>query len=335
MVDFAQLRKRSGTNFAALQKTLEKTERQGFQRDERLWHYGNKDDKSSSIIRFLPIGKADFELVKEGKFSESDLTPVVKIMSHSFKGPTGAWFIENSLQTFGEACPVREFDGPQWGPAKEKDDKAAQDILKQRLPRTSYTACIYVIKDSVNPENEGKIRLFRFGETIKKMIEKAGNPEFETEQAFDPFCFWEGADLILNLTFEERKIGTREVKVPLWDNVKWANPAPFLGADESAIKEVWENQYSLLEFLDRKNFKTYEELREKYLKVMGLDDEGKPDGTGASLGKSAKELLTEGMESTPAPEPSKALESTAEKQPAKEPISDDMFMSEFEELLNS
>lgn len=301
-IDFNMLRQRSGSNFAALQQSLEKTEKKSYQKDERIWKYAKgTDGKSSSIIRFLSISKADYEKVQAGEFRTEDLTPMIKMIRHSFKGPKGSWYVENSLQTFGEPCAVREHDGPLWKVAKDANDKGMIDILRERLPKTEYFAQILVIKDSVHPENNGKVKIFQFGETIRKLIDKAGKPEFETETPFDPFDFWEGADLLLNLTYEKRKIGKRDdVDVPVWDAVKWAAPSPLFGGDESKIKEIWENQYSLLELIDRKNFKTYEELKAKFAKVMGLDENMNPEGNGASLGKSAESFINE----TPsAPEP--------------------------------
>jgi len=353
MVDFAALRQRKGTNFDALQKSLEKSSSGGgFKKDERIWKpKENKDGKSSSIIRFLPIPAVDFDLVAQGKFPETDLTPLIKVVRHQFQGPNG-WYVENSLQTFGEACPVREHDGPIWGDAKKRNDKPLQEVLKKRLPKQDEYVGIYVIKDGTSPENNGGVFLYQVPATIKKMIDLANKPEFENQVAFDPFDIWEGKDLILNITYETKAINGKDARVPNWTNVAWA-PAPsaFLNGNEKEIEAVWRKQYSLLEFHDRspeaKKFKTYDELKEKFCKVMNLDENYNPlKGSAARAGTTAGDFVG-GQESAPAasapaapaPAPSAPPAATPSAAPSAAPAaapvaSADDSMAEFERLLN-
>ena len=115
---------------------------------------------------------------------------------------------------------ARERDGPLWGEAKKKNDKPAQELLKKRLPKQDEYVGVEVIKDGTNPENNGGIFLYQVPASIKKLIEAAGKPEFDGEVAFDPFDVWEGANLILNLTYEDREIGGKPARVPVFKNVK-------------------------------------------------------------------------------------------------------------------
>lgn len=296
MIDFNALRARRGSSFEAINKKAEQTGGSGgFKKDERIWKpAANKENKSSNVIRFLPVSYVDMVAVNEGKINETDLVPMAKILHYSFQGPSGSWFIEKSPQTFGEASPVREHDGPLWKQAKDNNDEALKNILKKRLPKTTYYACIYVIKDGTNPENNGKVMIYEFGETVRKILDKADKPEFDTEVKFDPFDPWAGKNLILNLTYTKKKIGDREANVPNFDNVKWSDVVP-LFEDESEIERVWKTQYSIAEFYNRKNFKSYDELKAKFNKVMGIT-EGDVTKTAA---KKADEAI--GAGSAPAP----------------------------------
>lgn len=289
-IDFNALRARKGTNMAALQKTLDKTEGGGYKKDERIWKPTNKDNKSSNIIRFLPISFADLTAVEAGTYKEEDLTPMAKIIKHYFQGPKG-WYIENSPQTFGEADPVREHDQPLWKVCKERSDAQMKAVLMKRLPATEYYANVLVIKDGAVPENNGKVFLYQFGETVRKLIEKANNPEFETDVKFDPFDIFEGAALNLNLTYEKKVIGNRESVVPNFSNVKWGTIGPL--GDEAEMERVWKASYSLQEFYDRKNFKSYDELKAKFAKTMGLDANMNPAGQGSTLGTTAEAVVNE------------------------------------------
>lgn len=332
-IDFNALRARKGTNFAALQTKLEKTgQTGGFKKDERLWKPTRdaKTNKSSNVIRFLPIPFVDMQAVEDGKLQEHDLTPMAKILSHQFQGPKG-WFIEKSLQTFGEDCPVRLYDGPLWGEQKKTNDEALKTALKKRLPGTTYYANVLIIKDGTNPENNGKIMIYEFGETVRKLIEKCSKPEFDNDPVFDPFDAFDGADLQLNLTYDKKKIGEKEYDVANFSNVKWAAQSPLAGGDEAEIERIWKAEYSIADFYDRKHFKTYDELKAKYEKVMGLDS---GSATAATKPKSADEMLKEltgETKSAPAPEPAKSAPAPAAGSTALS--GDDDSMAEFERLL--
>lgn len=337
-VDFNALRARKGSNFQALQSKMEKTGQNGggFKKDERIWKpTRNKDNKSSNIIRFLPIPYIDEVGVEEGKYKAEDLTPMAKILSHGFQGPKG-WYIEKSLQTFGEDCPVRAYDGPLWGTAKKNNDEILKNTLKKRLPSTTYFANILVIKDGTNPENNGKVMIYEFGETIRKLLEKCNKPEFDTDPVFDPFDMFEGANLQLNLTYTKKKIGEKEVDAPNFDNVKWANPSMLADGDEAEMERIWKASHSIADFYDRKHFKSYDELKAKYEKVMGIGAAQTP-AADTSKPKSAEDMLKEmtgGSKSVEAPaEKSVEAPSAGKAAPAESLAGDTDEMAEFERLL--
>jgi hypothetical protein len=340
MVDFNALRARKGSNFQALQQKMEKTGQNGngFKKDERIWKptRNAKDNKSVNILRFLPIPYVDEVGVEEGKYKAEDLTPMAKILSHGFQGPKG-WYIEKSLQTFGEDCPVRAYDGPLWGTAKKNNDEILKNALKKRLPSTTYYANVLVIKDGTNPENNGKVMIYEFGETIRKILEKCNKPEFDTDPTFDPFDMFEGADLILNLTYTKKKIGDKEIDAPNFDSVKWAPQSPLAGGDEAEMERIWKASHSIAEFYDRKNFKTYDELKAKYEKVMGIGESQQSVPTDTSKPKTAEEMLKEmtgGNKSIDAPAEKSVEAPSAGKSADAAPLDgDDNELAEFERLL--
>lgn len=306
----------------------------GYAEDTRFWKYSrNEKNISSNIIRFLPISYVDLVGVEEGKYNEVDLTPMAKILRHQFQGPTGQWYIQNSLQTFGEECPISEWSRPQWAALKNlnKEDpvvKAKREALKKYIPSTEYIANILVIKDGTNPQNNGKVFLFKFGEAIRKLIEKANNPKFEDQIKIDPFDVWEGANLILNLEFEERNFGKGPVWVPKFDGegVRWAPQSVLCDGNEEEIEKIWKQSYSILEFYDRSKYPTYESAKERFYKIMGLSEDGSPKSPGSSIGKDAAEFL-QNNQSAPTP----SVASVQEIQPSA-PANDDL--SYFESLLN-
>ncbi len=302
-IDFSALKSKRGTNAAALQRSLEKTEKNNFD-DPRVWKYTRDASKNISVntIRLLPIPKVDLEAAQAGQFEAEDCTPMVKVQKYAFEGLKG-WLHEGSLQTFGEDDPIGEWSRPQWKPlAENKEDpiiKAKRDYLKRFIPKTEYYANILVIDDAQKPENNGKVFLFKFGDGLRKFFDTADTPKFPTDPKFDAFCPWEGANIKFNLAFEEKQIGKNKVWSPDYKGVTWLPCAP-LGTDEE-IAAIWEKQYSVMEFLDRKNFKSYDDLKAKFMKVMNFDENLNPLPAGASLGKTAGQFLDSPPASTPAP----------------------------------
>ena len=270
---FDRLKKTRDSQAEQLQSRLEKQGLSGGGNfnDPRFWkHTWNKDGISENVIRFLPIPMVDMEAVERGDADESLLTPMACIIKHQFRGK-GGFYSENSLMTFGEDCPVRDHDMPLWAHQKETKDDSLKEVLKERIGKDEFICNILVIEDGTNPENNGKVFLYKVPYTIKKnFIDTAGKPQFKDDPSFDPFNLWEGANLKLNLVGEQREFNGWKGLVPKWDKVKWDNPSA-LGTDEE-IERVWQQEHSIIEFYDRKHFKTYEELEARLRKVLAIPD---------------------------------------------------------------
>ena len=211
--------------------------------DERLWKPElDKSGNGYAVIRFLPAPKGE-EL------------PWAKVWNHAFQGPTGQWYIENSLTTIGQKDPVSEYNSTLWNTGLESD----KEIARKQKRKLQYFSNIYVVSDSKHPENEGKVFLFRYGKKIFDKIMAAMQPEFEDETPINPFDFWEGSNFKLKI----RKVdgywnydkSEFEAKSALFDN-------------DAKIEEVWKTAYPLAEFTANSNFKSYEELKTRLDAVL-------------------------------------------------------------------
>ena len=206
--------------------------------DDRIWKpVMDKTGNGFAIIRFLPAPKGE-EL------------PWAKLLNHAFQGPTGQWYIENSLTTIGQNDPVSEHNSALWNSGVESD----KEIARKQKRKLQYYSNIYVVKDSANSENEGKVFLYRFGKKIFDKIMETMQPAFEDETPINPFDFWEGADFKLKL----RKVDG------YWnyDKSEFADPSA-LSKEDAELEEIWGKQYSLKEFTDNSNFKSYDELKKR------------------------------------------------------------------------
>lgn len=246
-MSFANLKSSRGSSIDQLVKAAEavstKTETKSYA-DDRFWKpTQDKAGNGYAVIRFLPA--------KEGE----DL-PWVRYWDHGFKGPTGLWYIENSLTSIGQPDPVSESNGLLWNSGREEDKQTARD----RKRRLHYVSNIMVVSDSANPEAEGKVFLYKFGKKIFDKIKDAMQPEFQDEAPMNPFDFWDGANFKLKIRQVE---GYRN-----YDKSEFAAPSP-IAEEDSAIEAIWTQQHSLAAIVDPSNFKSYDELKKKLDFVLG------------------------------------------------------------------
>ena len=244
-IDFSALKKNRG-NFESLMKEVDKIatpQNEGSQKDERFWQPEvDKAGNGYAVIRFLPPPKGE------------DL-PWVRIWNHAFQGPTGKWYIENSLTTLNKQDPVSEVNTELWNTGSD-DNK---NIARKQKRKLVYISNIFIVKDPAHPENEGKIFLFKFGKKIFDKIKDVMHPTYEDEEAINPFDFWKGANFKLKIRNVE---GYRNYDKSEFDSVE------VMLNDDDELEAIWNKQHSLQEFLDPKNFKTYEELKAKLEMVL-------------------------------------------------------------------
>ena len=238
--------KRSKSNLDTLIGELNKvaepqTQKQSYQ-DDRFWKPElDKSGNGYAVFRFLPAVKNE------------DL-PWARLWSHAFQGP-GGWYIENSLTTLNKKDPVSESNSLLWNSGVDAD----KEIARKRKRKLSYIANVLIINDAKHPENEGQVKLFKFGKKIFDKITEAMKPEFEDEKPINPFDFWEGANFKLKI----RKVDG------YWNYDKSEfDSASAIADNDDAIEEIWNKQFALKPFLAPENFKSYDELKSKLDKVL-------------------------------------------------------------------
>ena len=258
-------------------------------KDERLWKPElDKTGNGYAVIRFLPAVKGE------------DL-PWAKVWNHAFQGPTGQWYIENSLTTLGQKDPVSEMNSAYWNSGVESD----KEIARRQKRKLQYFSNIFVVSDPKHPENEGKVFLFRFGKKIFDKCMEAMQPAFEDETPVNPFDFWQGANFKLKI----RKVDG------YWNYDKSEFEAPSaLFADDEQLEEVWKKQYALTEFTAPTNFKSYDELKKRLDTVLA----------GTTTVGNAADIMED--------EPVSSVSVDTKEAPAPKVTSDEDTMSYFEKL---
>jgi hypothetical protein len=243
-MSLAQMKKSNSLDqlLGAAQSENQTQEKKSY-KDERLWKPElDKTGNGYAVLRFLPA-------------VEGENMPWAKLWNHAFQGPTGQWYIENSLTTLNNNDPVSEMNSAYWNSGVESD----KEIARRQKRKLQYYSNIYVVSDSRHPEHEGKVFLFRYGKKIFDKLMEAMQPAFEDETPVNPFDFWQGANFKLKI----RKVDG------YWNYDKSEFEAPSaLFDNDDAIEEVWNKQYALNEFTAPTNFKSYDELKTRLSMVL-------------------------------------------------------------------
>lgn len=233
---------------AAINKLVNAAEKTGAPKtygDDRLWSpVVDKSGNGYAIIRFLPA-------------REGDDLPWARYWDHGFKGPTGRWYIENSLTSIGQPDPVSEINSILWNSGNDKD----KEIARERKRRLHYVSNILVVSDPANPSNEGKVFLFKYGKKIFDKIMDLMQPQFQDETPVNPFDFWAGANFRLKIRNFE---GYRN-----YDKSEFDKSTELFGADDEKLEEVYGKLHALSDYTDPTKYKTYAELKRKLIEVLG------------------------------------------------------------------
>jgi hypothetical protein len=249
---FAELRKSRTKDLEKLTEQVNKLnskdgEKKSYE-DDRFWKATvDKAGNGLAVIRFLPA-------------AEGEDMPWVQLFSHSFQGPTGQWYIENSLTTLNKKDPVSEYNSVLWNSGLESD----KEIARKQKRKLQYISNIYVVKDPANPDNEGKVFLFKYGKKIFDKLNDMMNPEFEDESPVNPFDLWEGANFKLKIRKVEGYTN--------YDKSEFDSPAR-LSEDDDDLEKIWKSEHKLSEFLAESNFKSYDELKKRLNLVLNLEND--------------------------------------------------------------
>lgn len=251
-MSFANLKKQSSLG-SLTQKLVKEVEKMNTNEstDDRFWKPSvDKAGNGFAVIRFLPA-------------PEGEELPWVKVYSHAFEGD-GGWFIDNCPTTVGQQCPVCEDNRKLWNSGFDAD----KEIARKQKRKLSYYSNIYVVKDPANPQNEGRVFLYKYGKKIFDKVMASMKPEFEDETPINPFDLWQGANF---------KIKIKKV-AGYWnyDSSEFASPEA-LHHDDGELELIWRQEHSLAAFNAPEEFKTYEQLQARLNAALGKGTKKKVD----------------------------------------------------------
>jgi hypothetical protein len=251
-MSFANLKRSSQSSLDKLSDQVNKLNSKASYKDERYWTCATDKAKNGyAVIRFLPSPEVDGD--------EAD--PWARMFTHGFKGPTGQWYIENCLSTIKLPDPCSDYNTILWN-SSENDKGPERTQARVQKRQLNYHSNIYVVSDPANPENEGKVFLFRYGSRIFDKLKNAMFPPFPDMQPFNPFDLWAGANFKLRIRQVDGNTN--------YDLSEFEKPAPLL-EDDAALEEIYKKEYSLKDLVTPDKFKSYEQLQDRLNLVLGLN----------------------------------------------------------------
>ena len=265
---FADMKKNKSSIDDLIKKMDDQTKNKDY-KDDRFWR--PEQDKSGNgfaIVRFLPA-------------VEGEDVPWVQMYNHAFQG-TGGWYIENSLTTIKQKDPVGDLNNQLWNSGLDSD----KDLARIRKRKLSYISNVLVVSDPTNPQNEGKVFLYKYGIKIFEKIQEAMKPEFKDEDPTNPFDLWKGS----NFRIKIRKIGG----FTNYDKSEFDSQS-VLFDDDAKLEKIWKSQYALLPLVDASNFKSYDELKARLDVVLGGDIRG----VSPNAPRTAEDAVSEMVERKP------------------------------------
>ena len=223
---------RSKVNALAATKTVVK--------DSEGYYQPFTDEKGigSAILRFLPA------------FQDEEF-PLVQTYSHAFQAQSSKWFIDLCPTTLTQPCPVCEANSALWNGS----DKSVASLRKRKM---YFISNVLVVRDPKQPENEGKVFLYKYGSKIMGKLNDAITPPFPDADPIDPFDAEEGANFRLRIV--------QNGGFPDYDKSSFDALSPI--GDEDVIATVLGQRRSLSAIIAPSQFKTYDELKRKFDQIV-------------------------------------------------------------------
>jgi len=264
-MDFSKLVKKKTS--AKLAQRIKESQQNKYD-DPNAWSYTlDKKGMASCVIRFLPTSEADMEYQKKLGVDEDAYEPWVERFDHGFKVGS-KWYINICPTTYtneDDCCPVcsdnsRLIDETGMSFQDLPDSHPTKLLIRERKRKQSYYANVLIIEDKEVPENNGKVKVWRFGYEVYKQILDKLIPKFDDEESVDVTHWTEGCNYRMKVYKDNGQI--------TYKRCTFDSPSP-LAKTTAKMKEIWEQCQPLHKYIDESVHVPFDKLQERFNKVTG------------------------------------------------------------------
>ena len=258
----------------------------------------SSDNKGSATFNeIMPTKVGNTYTVRLLPYAKNPSNTFFHYYNHGWNSfATGQYVQTLSPQTFGERDPIAEerFKILRTGSDEEKEKVKAVRRLEKWLVN------VYVVDDPSNPDNNGKVKILRYGKQLQKIITEA--IEGEDAEEFGPRIFDLGAE---GVSFKIKV--EQQGDFPTYVSSRFTS-AGKLDLSEDDQKDIYDGAFDLTEVF---TLKSYDDLKEMFNEHYHCNAE-------------------ETVPTTSAPEPN---ETPAESEPVPAAVTNDTVDEDIDDLL--
>lgn len=212
----------------------------------------NKGQGTSKDILKLEIGKSYVVRLLPNLKSPEDT--IYHYYHHTWNSlTTGQLISVVSPQTWGERDPISEYTLRKW----EECDEKGRNLLRKILRKENWMVNVYVISDPTNPENEGKVKILRYGKQLHKIISSAIDGDDAEEFGEKVFDLINGSSLKIKV---EKTADSGENVYPTYTSSRFMAPSKLKGLSDEDVKKIYDGVFDLANLQPRHSYEEIEEL---------------------------------------------------------------------------
>jgi hypothetical protein len=268
--------------------------------DEIKSSLASKSDSSYKDIMKFEAGKT--YLVRLVPNLQEPKKTIYAYKHHSWKSHSNGQFISGLCpSTHGGSCPIDSYVMKTYNTGSEAEKKKLGDISRKE----SWMVNAYVITDPTNPENEGKVKVIRYGKELAKIINSAIDGDDAAEFGHKIFDVVNGCTL--RIKCENRTGGTGSRTFVTYASSKFLSPSKLDGVDSDKLKPLYESIFDLTKFNKTKtSAELQRDLDQHFFCIQDLSEDvdahEEVDTTPATTAKIADvEDIFKGVETASAP----------------------------------
>ena len=274
-----------------------------------------KDSSYKEIMKFEPGKTYVVRLVPNVTDPKSTM---YHYYHHSWNSLcTGQFVTVLCPSTYGEQCPIDQLVLKTYntGTAEEKEK------IKPITRKENWFVNAYVVTDPTNPENEGKVKVIRYGKELAKIINAAIDGDDADEFGVKIFDVAEGCSLKIKCESRTGMGGSRAFVT--YSASKFTSPSKLEGIDPKKLDAIYEAAHDLSKFNKPKTYAELQRMLDQHFfciqDVTNLDEEDDESVSKPTISKKDEALnnIFAGIkESTSTIEPAVSKVEVPEEKPA-------------------
>jgi hypothetical protein len=179
------------------------------------------DNNFKDILKFEPGKTYQVRLVPDVKNPRGTIN---HYFHHSWKSlQTGRFITHLCPTTYGEACPIDQYLMKTFnaGEVTTAEKTKLQNIYRNE----SFLVNAYVISDPTNPDNEGKVKIIRYGKELAKIINSAIDGDDADEFGAKIFDVQTGSTLRIKCESRANSTSSSAKKYTTYSSSKFLTPS--------------------------------------------------------------------------------------------------------------